>query len=154
MCVYVCEEWKAHCSRVYVWLLIECVRVCMCVCVWKATCQVWLKRFHKKMNWHELIFVATINVVFLEAWTTSSHYNDVEVWSVLECRYSCKCIFITRECLRVLACVVYSPCCCVRLSVCGSMLVMEPNVMWLLVTVLVVVVVFVTTTLASDCLLC
>ena len=31
------------------------------------------------------------------------------------------------------------------------MLVMEPNVVWLLVTVFVVDVVFVTTTLASDC---
>ncbi len=34
------------------------------------------------------------------------------------------------------------------------MLVMEPNVVWLLVTVLVVAILFVTTTLASDYLLC
>ena len=37
---------------------------------------------------------------------------------------------------------------------CRPVLVMEPNVVWLLVTVLVVAVVFLTTTLASDCLLC
>ena len=37
---------------------------------------------------------------------------------------------------------------------CGPMLVMESNVMGLLVTVLVVAILFVTTTLASDCLLC
>ena len=37
---------------------------------------------------------------------------------------------------------------------CGPMLVTEPNVVWLLVIVLVVVSVFVTTTLASGCLLC
>ena len=36
---------------------------------------------------------------------------------------------------------------------CSSMLVTEPNVVWLLVTVLVAIV-FVNTTLASDCLLC
>ena len=36
---------------------------------------------------------------------------------------------------------------------CGPMLVTEPNVVWLLVTVLVVAVVFVTTTFLSDCLL-
>ena len=36
---------------------------------------------------------------------------------------------------------------------CGPMLVLEPNVVWLLVTVLVMAVVFVTTTFASDCLL-
>ena len=38
-------------------------------------------------------------------------------------------------------------------EVCGSMLVMEPNAAWLLVTVLVAIV-FVTTTLAFGCLLC
>ena len=38
-------------------------------------------------------------------------------------------------------------------QMCGPMLVPEPNVVWLLVTVLVVAVVFVTTTFASDCLL-
>ena len=37
---------------------------------------------------------------------------------------------------------------------CGPMLVTVPNVVWLLVTVLVVAVMFVTTTFASDCLLC
>ena len=37
---------------------------------------------------------------------------------------------------------------------CGSMLVTEPNVVWRLFTVLVVAIVFVTTTLASGCLLC
>ena len=37
---------------------------------------------------------------------------------------------------------------------CGPMLVMKPNVVWLLVTVLVVAIVFMTTTLASGCLLC
>ena len=37
---------------------------------------------------------------------------------------------------------------------CGPMLVTEPNVVWLLVTVLVVAIVFVTTTLASGCFLC
>ena len=37
---------------------------------------------------------------------------------------------------------------------CGPMLVMVPSVVWLLVTVLVVAVVFVTITYASDCLLC
>ena len=36
----------------------------------------------------------------------------------------------------------------------GPVLDLEPNVVWLLVTVLVVAVVFVTTTLDSDCLLC
>ena len=36
----------------------------------------------------------------------------------------------------------------------SPMLVTEPNVVWLRVTVLVVAVVFLTTTLASDCLLC
>ena len=38
-------------------------------------------------------------------------------------------------------------------SACGPMLVTEPNVVWLLVTVLVVAIVFVITTFASDCLL-
>ena len=37
---------------------------------------------------------------------------------------------------------------------CGPMLVTDPNVVWLLITVLVVAVVFVTSALASDCLLC
>ena len=37
---------------------------------------------------------------------------------------------------------------------CGPMLVTEPNLVGLLVTVLVVAIVFVTTTLAFDCLLC
>ena len=41
-----------------------------------------------------------------------------------------------------------------NLSLCGPMLVTEPNVVWLLVTVLVVAIVFVTTTLASGRLLC
>ena len=40
-----------------------------------------------------------------------------------------------------------------RLS-CGPMLVTAPNIVWLLVTVLVGAIVFVTTTLASGCLLC
>ena len=39
------------------------------------------------------------------------------------------------------------------MCVCGPMLVTEPNVVWLLVTVFVVDIVFVTTTLASDYLL-
>ena len=42
----------------------------------------------------------------------------------------------------------------VMLYMCGPMLITEPNVVCLLVTVLVVAVVFVTTTLASDYLLC
>ena len=37
---------------------------------------------------------------------------------------------------------------------CDPMLVTEPNVVWLLVTVLVVAILFVTTTLPSNCLLC
>ena len=37
---------------------------------------------------------------------------------------------------------------------CGPLLVTGPNVVWQQVTVLVIAIVFVTTTLASDCLLC
>ena len=37
---------------------------------------------------------------------------------------------------------------------CGPMQVTGPNVVWLLLTVLAVAIVFVTTTLASVCLLC
>ena len=67
------------------------------------------------------------------------------VWvCVCMCVWVCVCV-----CVCVCMCVCVCVCVCVRVCVCGPILVTEPNTVWLLVTLLVVV--FVTTTWASDC---
>ena len=112
VCVHVNEK---HTVEEYVF---DCW---LCVYVLKETCEVWLRRSHKKICRQKdgkFIFVAIKNVSFFYMWTPSCHYNKGEFWLLVECRYRHRqAIFIIMKCLRVLACVVYWPWrCSVRLS--------------------------------------
>ena len=98
------------------------VRVCVCVCVCKrrrvkSNCGNSIrKRVGRKMV---IYFCCDYECFFLggDVWTHSCHYNEVEFWLVLECRYSRRCIFIIMKCLpSISTCRLLSVCCCVRSS--------------------------------------
>ena len=97
-----------------------------------------LKSIHNSTNEHEFIYIYMYIYIYIyiyiykvEDWkATLNSFRDLVWWS-----HSRKNV---------------SP----LISLCGPIVVTEPSVLWLLVTILVVAIVFVTITLASSCLLC
>ena len=80
------------------------------VCLWMETCEVWLRRFHKKIH-KQKDGKLTMNVVFWGVWTRYCHCNEMEFWWVLACRCSRQCIVIAmEEFYRALVCPVRRLC--------------------------------------------